>query len=207
MEQSVWEIIIGVFLGVALGSCCGFRVFIPMLVASIAIHAGYITVNENFMWLGSTIALIIFGVASLLEVLAYYIPAVDNMLDVIGTPMSVIAGTLLGASFITDMSPIMQWSLAAVVAGGGAAVIHSGMATIRAATTATTAGLGNSLVSTVEAAMATLVPLLSIALPIVAVLVITAVLVSLCLVVSKIRRKMKEKTTDLVTPPNPSFSN
>ncbi|MBD9269937.1 MAG: DUF4126 domain-containing protein, partial [Akkermansia sp.] len=114
------EAVMGVLLGIGLGAACGFRIFVPLLVASIAIHGGFLTVTPEFAWLGGTPALITLSIATLLEIAGYYLPVIDNTLDVLGAPAAVIAGTILAAGFIGHMDPMLQWGLAAI-AGGGAA--------------------------------------------------------------------------------------
>ncbi len=113
------EYLLLALLGIALAVACGFRVFIPLLVVSIASYSGYIELAPNFSWVASLPALIIFAVATILEIVAYYVPWLDNLLDTIATPASIIAGILVSASFITGMHPLLKWTLA-VIAGGGA---------------------------------------------------------------------------------------
>lgn len=107
------EAVMGVLLGIGLGAACGFRIFVPLLVASIAIHGGFLTVTPEFAWLGGTPALITLSIATLLEIAGYYLPVIDNTLDVLGAPAAVIAGTILAAGFIGHMDPMLQWGLAA----------------------------------------------------------------------------------------------
>lgn len=164
------EAVMGVLLGIGLGAACGFRIFVPLLVASIAIRGGFLSVTPEFAWLGSTAALITLSVATLLEIAAYYIPVLDHMLDVLGAPAAIVAGTILAAGFIGSMAPMLQWGLAAIAGGGAAGVIHGGMAAIRAAASAATGGLGNSVVSTAETASASIVAVLACVVPVLAVL-------------------------------------
>jgi len=96
------EIIAGIALGVGLAASCGFRVFVPMLVASSTAHLGILPAQEGFQWLASWPAMICFGTATVFEIIAYYIPFVDNLLDSITTPLAVGAGTLL----LTSVLPI-----------------------------------------------------------------------------------------------------
>ena len=83
-------------------------------------------------------ALVAFSVATILEIVGYYIPWLDHFLDVITTPAAIVAGTVVSASMVTDMSPLLRWSLA-IIAGGGAAGVVQGM---------TVATRGMSLVGT-----------------------------------------------------------
>ena len=94
------EAVMGVLLGIGLGAACGFRIFVPLLVAAIAIRGGFLTVTPEFAWLGGTAALVTLSVATLLEIAAYYIPVIDHTLDVLGAPAAIVAGTILAAGFI-----------------------------------------------------------------------------------------------------------
>lgn len=136
------EAVMGVLLGIGLGAACGFRIFVPLLVASIAIRGGFLTVTPEFAWLGGTAALVTLSVATLLEIAAYYIPVIDHTLDVLGAPAAIIAGTILAAGFIGHMDPMLKWGLAAIAGGGAAGIIHGGMAAIRGAASAATGGMG-----------------------------------------------------------------
>ena len=114
------DILLSVGLGLGLSAACGFRIFVPFLAMSGAAHAGYLQLDGRFEWIGSTPALIVFGVATLLEIGAYYLPWLDNLLDSVASPAAVIAGVVATASVVTDMDPLLKWSLA-VIAGGGLA--------------------------------------------------------------------------------------
>ena len=67
--ESGLEMVLSVLIGVCLSAACGFRIFIPMLVAGLAIHTGQVTPGESFAWIGSTPALLAFGTAAVVEVL------------------------------------------------------------------------------------------------------------------------------------------
>ena len=189
------EAVMGVLLGIGLGAACGFRIFVPLLVASIAIQGGFLTVTPEFAWLGGTPALITLSIATLLEIAGYYLPVIDNTLDVLGAPAAVIAGTILAAGFIGHMDPMLQWGLAAIAGGGAAGVIHGGMAAIRAAASATTGGLGNSAVSTAETVSASLVSILACVLPVLAVLLLGAAIYLLVRFAISLKRKLAQAGT------------
>lgn len=145
------KVLLSLVMGLGLSACCGFRVFVPLLAASIATKMGILHLGDGFQWMGSTAALICFGAATIFEIGGYYIPFVDNILDTITTPASVIAGTLLTASaIIPDLDPMLKWGLGIIVGGGSAGIIQAGTALTRATSTATTAGVANPIVATVE---------------------------------------------------------
>ena len=92
------DLALSIVLGVALAAATGFRVFLPMLIASGAAYTGHLHLGDGFAWLGSPSALIMLSVAALVEVLAYTIPVIDNLLDVVSAPAAFIAGTILSAA-------------------------------------------------------------------------------------------------------------
>jgi hypothetical protein len=162
------EWVLSVCLGIGLSAACGFRIFVPMLGLSIAAMAGHLELADGFEWIGSVPALVVFSVATLLEISAYYVPWIDNLLDTISTPAAVVAGTILTASVVTEMSPLMQWSVALIAGGGSAGVIQTGTVLARGASLATTGGGGNFVVSTGEWIGALVTTILAIVLPILA---------------------------------------
>jgi Domain of unknown function (DUF4126) len=163
------DLALSVVLGVALAAATGFRVFLPMLIASGAAYTGHLHLDDGFAWLGTPPALIMLSVAALVEVLAYYIPVVDNLLDVVAAPASFVAGTILSAAVMTDMPPMVKWT-AAVIAGGGVAGFTRGLTgVLRAHSTVLTGGLGNFVISTAELGGAVLISFLALAAPIAAI--------------------------------------
>jgi Domain of unknown function (DUF4126) len=160
---------LSIVLGVALAAATGFRIFLPMLIVGLAGYSGHLTLDGNFTWLATPSALIMLGAAALAEILAYYVPAVDNLLDTLATPAALVAGTIVSAAVITDVPPMVRWT-AAVIAGGGIAGLTQGVtALIRAKSTILTGGVGNAVVSTAELAGALLVSLLALAAPLAAI--------------------------------------
>ena len=105
-----------------------------------------------------------------MEVGAYLLPFLDNVLDALAAPAAAVAGTVLTASSIVDMSPWFKWSLAIIAGGGIAGTIHVFTGATRLTSTATTGGLANPAVSTAEAGGAFGVSILAIATPILGVL-------------------------------------
>lgn len=170
MEPQSLDLLHGVLVGIGLSAACGFRVFVPLLGASIAAVAGYLPLSPDFAWLGSWPALLAFAVATALEIGAYSVPYIDNLMDVIAAPAAMIAGTLLMASLLGDTSPFLKWSLAVIAGGGAAGIVQAGSMALRGGSTLLTGGVGNLLVAALEFAgavgmtvLALLVPLLAIA--------------------------------------------
>jgi Domain of unknown function (DUF4126) len=163
------QTITSIAMGIALSACCGFRVFIPLLGASFAAYQNWFTLPIDMSWMGSLPAIICFGSAAMLEIAAYYIPFVDNLLDTIATPLAAVAGTVLAASFlpIAEINPMLKWLLAIIAGGGAAATVQTGTGLLRLVSSKTTAGVGNSFVATGENALAISGTLLSFIVPVV----------------------------------------
>ena len=163
------DIALSIALGIALATAVGFRVFLPLLVVSIAAYTGHLTISNSFVWLASLPAVIMLGAATAVEIFAYYIPAVDNLLDVIAAPVALVAGVLVSAAVITDLPPIVKWTTA-IIAGGGAAGLTQAITTlVRAKSTAFTGGVGNPLLTTAETGSAAIISVLALIAPVVAV--------------------------------------
>jgi uncharacterized protein DUF4126 len=184
-RMSGMDTAVSIALGIGLAAAVGFRVFLPLLVASVAAYTGHLHLNESFAWLGSLTALTMLAVAALVEVAAYYVPAVDNLLDTVTAPLALVAGTIVSAAVIADMPPLIKWSTA-IIAGGGVAAITQGVTTlVRAKSTAFTAGLGNPVVSTVEMLAAAVISLLALLAPLAAL----ALVVLICWLTVQLVRK------------------
>lgn len=164
------DTLLSVFVGVGLSAACGFRVFVPLLVMSVASLTGQMTLSPEFEWIGTYPALAAFAIATIFEIAAYYIPWVDNLLDTVAIPAATVAGTIVMASAVSEMSPFLKWALAVIVGGGVAGTIQGFTTITRIASTATTGGLGNPIVSTVEAGGSLLMSVLAIAVPVLAVI-------------------------------------
>lgn len=181
------ETIISICLGIGLAASVGFRVFLPLFALSLSSYFDVWELNDSWLWVGSLTAVIIFGVATLIEILAYYIPFVDNMLDTVAIPLATLAGTAVMVSTIADLSPVITWALAIIAGGGTAATIKSAAGASRITSTISTAGFGNPIVTTVETLTSILISFFSIFLPIIAFVLVIFVL----FVIFKLYKKIK----------------
>lgn len=171
------ETITSILLGIGLSAATGFRIFVPFLVASIASLTGYLSLSPSFEWIGTYPALIAFSVATVLEIAAYYIPWFDNLLDTIATPASFIAGTILMVAVVSGLPPLVKWSLAIIAGSGAAGIVQTGTTVTRAASTATTGGIANPVVSTVEAGSAFGLSIIAVLIPVLAGLIAIILLI------------------------------
>jgi hypothetical protein len=139
---------------------------------NLASLSGQLHLSSGFAWIGSYYATIAFGTATVVEVLGYYIPWLDHVLDIVATPAAIIAGTIATASLVTDMSPFLKWTLALIAGGGIAGLVQGSTVALRAKSSVSTAGIGNPLVSTLELVGSIITALLAIVVPILCLILI-----------------------------------
>ena len=159
------EWILSLCIGIGLSAACGFRVFLPLQVMSIAAYAGHLNLAPGFEWIGSPAALAAFTVATTIEIAGYYVPWVDHLLDTMAAPAAFFAGSVATASMITDMSPFLRWTLAAIAGGGAASLVQGSTMLVRTISTATTAGIGNPVVATIELGGAVITSVMALVAP------------------------------------------
>lgn len=184
------ESIVSIFLGIGLASSAGFRVFLPLLALSLAAHNGLWELNQSWQWMGSLTAVITFGVATLVELVAYFIPWLDNLLDSLAIPLAGVAGTALMVSTVAGLDPVFTWTLAIIAGGGTATAIKGAAAGGRMASTLSTGGLANPVVASVETGTAAVMSLASILAPVLAAVLVIVVLA----LVYRVYRKLRPRT-------------
>jgi hypothetical protein len=163
------ETLLAVSLGIGLSAACGFRVFVPLLVMSVASLSGHLTLAPGFQWIGTYPALVTFSVATVVEIGGYYIPWVDHLLDTMATPAAIVAGTIITAAMVSNTSPMLKWTLAAIAGGGAAGLVQGTTVVARGISTATTGGLGNPFFATIELGGALFTSILALLVPLLAV--------------------------------------
>jgi hypothetical protein len=177
MEQ-ILSLIGQISMGICLAASAGLRAFLPLLAVGVAGRLDYLPLSPRFEWLESWPALTIFGVAVVFELVADKFPVVDNLLDVVQAWVKPIAGTVVAASVLTELSPVQSTVLAIVLGGGAASAVHLLKANVRLLSLATTAGIGSPVVSTGEDASALLGTIGAIVMPVLSVLILVAVAIA-----------------------------
>ncbi len=186
------ETLLSLCIGIGLSAACGFRVFVPLLVMSIASLMGWFEPMKGFEWLAIPSVCIGLAVATVCEIGAYYIPWVDNALDTIATPAAMVAGTLTTMAVSSgEMSQFASWAAAIIVGGGTATAVQMGTVAVRGLSTATTGGIANPVVSTGEWIGAIVVSILSLIVP---VLVVIVGILLVVIAIRWIKRKRQEST-------------
>ncbi|MEN8207635.1 MAG: DUF4126 domain-containing protein [Candidatus Fermentibacteria bacterium] len=171
------ETVVSILIGLGLSATCGFRIFVPLLVMSIMGHLGFLELSQGFSWIASTPALIAFSVAALAETLGYLIPFVDNALDAVTVPLTVVAGTVITAAVLLDLDPFLTWTLA-VIAGGGSSLAGSAASNfLHWGSTTTTGGSANPILSAFESVFSVIMAVLSILIPLLAVMILALLLI------------------------------
>lgn len=191
-QFSEWKYVLSAFIGIGLAAATGFRVFLPMFAVSLASYMGWIDVihNSSLSWMAELPTLITTGVATVVEILAYYIPYIDHLLDTLSVPLATIAGSILFASQFASLETFPQWALALIAGGSTAAAVSSAFAGTRVASTATTGGIGNPIVSSTETAGAAVMTGVSLIAPVIAFILVIVLLY----LVFRIGRKIWKKT-------------
>src|SRR5262245_3729624 len=169
----------GIAVGLALSAAAGLRVFVPLLLTGLAARAHWLMLTPSMNWIASDVALVAFATATVLEVGAYYVPWLDNLLDALATPAAITAGVITSAAVTPELSPFLRLALAIVAGGGAAGLVQAGTALLRLKSSTLTAGVANPVVATTEllgsialSLLGLLVPLLAAAITVVLVMVL-----------------------------------
>ena len=179
--------LLGIPVGLALSTAAGLRVFIPLLVTSLAARSGYLALTPGMSWIASDAALVAFATAAIVEIGAYYVPWLDNAVDAIATPAAITAGIIEMAAVTPDLPPLLRWTVAIIAGGGVAGFAQLGTILLRLKSSTLTAGTGNPIVATAELVGSLAMAVLALLAPLVA-----AVLVLILLVVLA-RRMMRRR--------------
>ncbi len=188
MEHSLAEVVSALALAIGLAACAGLRAWLPLLLAGGLARAGYLELGSSFGFLASDRALLLFGIATTVELLADKVPALDHALDALSTPLRPIAGAILAGSMLGTVSdPLTAVTLGIVVGAPTSLVPHAAKSVARTASTALTAGLANPVLSVIEDVLAVALFVLTVLVP----LVVAALVLTLALVVLRRRARLR----------------
>jgi hypothetical protein len=186
------DTLVSISLGIGLSAACGFRVFVPLLVASILGLTEWVPMSgESTAWMATWPALITFATATVLEILGYFIPWIDNLLDTIATPSAVAAGVLVSASVMVELPPLIRWSVALIAGGGVAALVQGTTAVARAKSTIFTGGAGNAAIAAGELTGSIVTSLIAVFVPVLALVIVALGIV----VLLRLNRRLKAART------------
>ena len=176
MDITWTEAILSLGIGIGLAAATGMRVFVPLLVLGITARMEWLPLTDGFQWLSSWPAIIALAAAAVLEVGAYYVPVIDNFLDLLAGPMAVIAGIVATAAVTTELPPMLRWTLAIVAGGGTAGVVQTVTSVVRLKSTMLTAGFGNFVVASFELMASFLASIIAIFAPVIAIFLVIGIL-------------------------------
>jgi hypothetical protein len=166
-----------IMAGICLSAAAGLRVFLPILALGLAGRFEIVELGDQFAWMTSEPVLAVVAIAAVLEIGGYYIPVVDNLLDILATPAAIGGGTVIVSSLLPEMNTATQWGTAALLGGGTAGVVQGSTVLARGVSTTSSGGLTNPLVSTGETAGSIFTIILALLIPIVfGILVLIAVI-------------------------------
>ena len=195
--ESMMELLLALGLGLGLAAACGFRVFLPLFFVGIAARTGYMDLPLSFEWIESNLALACLGVATVCEILGYYIPWFDNLLDTVATPAAAVAGSVTMMGMTGDMAPLLKWALGIIAGGGSATVIQLGTAALRGGSSVSTGGIANPLVSTSETVASGGMVLLAVFVPVlVGIVAIASIVFAILLLRKMIARRTQMRHSE-----------
>ena len=189
------SLISAVSVGIGLSAACGFRLFLPPAMMSLAANLDWMELDGQFAMLDSWGAFAVLSAAVAFEIGGYFIPWIDNLLDIVATPAAALAGVFVSASMLGDFDPMLQWAVALIAGGGAAGTVQIGTVATRAASTGATGGLANPLISIVEAVAAVVLTILALLSPIIVLVALVALFYFGFKALSKLKlRKAKPAT-------------
>lgn len=185
------SVVLQLMMGISLAACAGLRAWLPMLVVGLLAHGGYVHLNSSFEFLARNDALIIFGVATAIELVGDKIIAVDHFLDAVSTVVRPAVGTVLASSMLTKLDPLAAVVLGLIVGGGASFTVHAGKAVVRAKASALVpfhGGVANAAISVVEDLISGVGLWISVQLPVLAfVLALVVIVTAIWLVIKFIK--------------------
>ncbi len=196
------QVFLAVCTGLGLAAACGLRVFLPLFIVSIAVRSEWILPPDAFSWIGETPALVVFGVASVIEISGFMFPWVDHALDVVAVPLSAVAGAvmmtmpLLAVATGDDalLHPALAWSIGIIAGVATASGVEAASIAGRLSSSVLTIGWLNPIYAIIETVLSFLLVVASIMVPVLAGVLVMLLLPVLALAVWRIlawRRKMR----------------
>jgi hypothetical protein len=193
MSSLPWsDVLPSLAMAVALAACAGLRAWLPLFLAGILARMQWLELNDTFGFLASNRALILFGAATLLEICADKIPALDHALDAASTMIRPIAGSLIAASVLGWLNdPLSAVAIGIVIGAPSAFLPHAAKASLRTISSTLTVGIANPILSFIEDALTVLLFILAVVVPIIALIVLLAALFAVLASLRRARRAQR----------------
>ncbi len=185
-------ILLSLFLGTTLAAVAGLRAFLPLFLLGVLERAQLLapfSLGDNFQWLTSDLAILTLGIATVLEMTADKVPAIDSALDSVMTFIRPGAGAVSVFAVMSSQDPLLAYVAGFVLAGGATLPVHLGKGILRLGSHVTTAGFGSPALSLAEDAGAAGAITLSVLLPILALIFGLASLAVVIWLIVLVRRR------------------
>lgn len=176
---------------IGLGAASGLNPWIPLFGLGLAERLGAVTLTAPFDRLGTTPVLAVLAVLFVADLIGDKVPAVDHVLHLFGVVIAPVSGAVVFAAqdnLLSQSHPALA-AVAGMTLGG---LVHAGRSTVRPAVTATTGGVGNPVVSTIEDVVSTTLTVLAILVPVLAFLALIGLVVWAVVLVRRWRRRRSE---------------
>lgn len=148
-----------------LATAAGLNAYIPLFVVALLsrISSSLVTLSEPYDALSSWWVIGALALLMAIEILVDKIPVVDTVDDIIHTFIRPAAGAILFAAStdVVGLHPVLAALCGVILAGG----VHVAKTVSRPVVTATTAGVGNPIVSAVEDAVSFVTSLIAVVAP------------------------------------------
>ena len=178
-------------LGLGLASATGLRTFLPLLMLAFAARFEMFGVRliDQMDWLVSWPAIAALGIAAVAEFAGDKVPAIDHALNAVGYVTRPVAGAVAAGSVFWAVDPAAA-AIAGIIVGAPAALAFNAAQTgVRVGSTATTAGLGNPVVSFIEDVLAFLTVIIAFLAPI----LIPIVMIVFAVLVFRLARRIRDR--------------
>lgn len=194
MEQATGALqtwVLPALLGLGLASATGLRTFLPLLMLAGAARFGLfgVELNEQMSWLASNAAIAALGVAAMVEFAGDKIPVVDHGLSVLGAFTRPVAGAIAAGSVFVGLDPTTAAVAGVIIGAPTAFAFNAASGGTRVASTATTGGLGNPILSLFEDVASFLTVLLAFLAPI----LVPLILLVLAIVAFRLARRLRDR--------------
>ncbi|HEX2094103.1 MAG TPA: DUF4126 domain-containing protein [Longimicrobiaceae bacterium] len=177
--------------GVVLAACAGLRAFLPVFGASLATRVLDVPLPDYLAWLDRPETLLVFGVATLLEILGDKVPLVDHLLDSVQTLTKPGLAALAATPFLYQLSPEYAVAIGIIVGAPLALGVHATKASVRVGSSAATGGMGNPVLSLAEDVVAFAAVALAFVAPLLALLLMAALVIVLFRLARRVRRALR----------------
>ena len=174
----VRDLVLAGAAGIAIAAACGLRAFLPLLALGLGVRFELVHVDPAAAWIGGTPAIVALVWATVLEIVADKLPALDHLLDLVATGLRPAAAAFAAWCTFKGVHPAIAVAAAALL-GAGAMGVHVTKAKVRLGSSMLTLGGANPVLSFLEDAIATGLAALALLAPIAGVLAAVVVVLTL----------------------------